>query len=139
MDGITAARKIKAELDIPVMFVTGHSGLEVVEQAKDLEPVGYVVKPFHEAQVASNVRLAFNQIKFKKELAEVHSRLEDRVRERTQRPAEANRKLKWEIRERKSVQEALAQSEKTIKGLLANPAAFAESEGHLRSLGVCGE
>ena len=125
MDGITAARKIKSELDIPVMFVTGNSGLEVVERAKDLEPVGYVVKPFHEAQVASNVRLAFNQIKFKKELAEVHSRLEDRVRERTQRLAEANRKLKWEIRERKSAQEALAQSEKTIKGLLANPAAFA--------------
>ena len=125
MDGITAARKIKATLGIPVMFFTGHSGIEVVERAKDLEPVGYVVKPFHEAQVTSNVRLAFSQIKIKKELEDAHARLEKRVRERTKSLAEANLKLKWEVRERKSAQQALARSEKTIKGLLANPAAFA--------------
>jgi PAS domain S-box-containing protein len=125
MDGITAARKIKKTLGIPVMFFTGHSGIEIVERAKDLEPVGYVVKPFHEAQVTSNVRLAFSQIKIKKELEEAHSRLEKRVRERTKSLAEANVKLKWEVRERKSAQEALARSERTIKGLLANPAAIA--------------
>jgi PAS domain S-box-containing protein len=125
MDGITAARKIKEALDIPVMFFTGHSGIEIVERAKDLEPVGYVVKPFHEAQVTSNVRLAFSQIKTKKELERAHGRLEKRVRERTKSLAEANVKLKWEVRERKSAQESLAQSEKTIKGLLATPAAFA--------------
>lgn len=81
MDGITAARKIRAELDIPVMFFTGHSGLEVVERAKDLEPLGYVFKPFHEAQVTSNVRLAFNQIKINKELAEAHGWLERSLKE----------------------------------------------------------
>jgi len=125
MDGITAARKIKKTLGIPVMFFTGHSGIEIVERAKDLEPLGYVVKPFHEAQVTSNVRLAFSQIKIKKELEEAHGRLEKRVRERTKSLAEANVKLKWEVRERKSAQEALARSERTIKGLLANPAAIA--------------
>ncbi len=125
MDGITAARKIKDALGIPVMFFTGHSGIEMVERAKDLEPVGYVVKPFHEAQVTSNVRLAFNQIKIKNELEEARDRLEERVRERTQSLSEANVKLKWEVRERRSAQEALTQSEKTIKGLLTNPASFA--------------
>ena len=108
-----------------MMFFTGHAGIDMVERAKDLEPVGYVVKPFHEAQVTSNVRLAFSQIKIKKELEEAHRRLEKRVRERTKSLAEANVKLKSEVRERKAAQEALAQSEKTIKGLLANPAAFA--------------
>lgn len=94
MDGITAARKMKATLGIPVMFITGHSGLEMVERAKDLEPVGYVVKPFHEAQVSSNVRLAFYQINIKKELEKACGQMEERVRERTQSLADANRKLK---------------------------------------------
>ena len=93
MDGITAARKIKEELGIPVMFFTGHSDLEQVDRAKDLEPVGYLVKPFLEAQVVSNVKLAFHQIKINKELQEVHEQLEDRVRERTERLAAANLKL----------------------------------------------
>ena len=67
MDGITAARKIKNALGIPVVFFTGYSGLELVDRAKDLEPMGYLVKPFVEAQVISNVRLAFHQIKINKE------------------------------------------------------------------------
>lgn len=94
MDGITAARKIKEDLGIPVMFFTGHSELELVDRAKDLEPVGYLVKPFLEAQVISNVKLAFHQIKIKKELREVHDQLEERVRKRTKSLAAANLKLK---------------------------------------------
>lgn len=94
MDGITAARKIKSTLGLPIMFFTGSSGLELVERAKDLEPVGYVVKPFHEAQVISNVRLAFHQIKINKQLQEAHDLLEDRVIERTDSLAAANLKLK---------------------------------------------
>jgi len=90
MDGITAARIIKRDLNLPIMFFTGSSGLELVERAKDLEPVGYVVKPFHEAQVISNVRLAFHQIKINKalqtahdQLQEANDRLEERVSEKT--------------------------------------------------------
>jgi len=94
MDGITAARKIKSTLGLPIMFFTGSSGLELVERAKDLEPVGYVVKPFHEAQVISNVQLAFHQIKINKQLKDAHDLLEDRVRERTDSLAAANLKLK---------------------------------------------
>jgi DNA-binding NarL/FixJ family response regulator len=100
MDGITAARKIKSALDLPIMFFTGSSGLELVERAKDLEPVGYVVKPFHEAQVISNVRLAFHQIKINKELQKAHDQLEDRVREKTVHLEEANTALRVLLRKR---------------------------------------
>jgi DNA-binding NarL/FixJ family response regulator len=100
MDGITAARKIKSALGLPIMFFTGSSGLELVERAKDLEPVGYVVKPFHEAQVISNVRLAFHQIKINKELQKAHDQLEDRVREKTVHLEEANTALRVLLRKR---------------------------------------
>ncbi|MCP4579019.1 MAG: response regulator transcription factor [Deltaproteobacteria bacterium] len=107
MDGITAARIIKRDLDLPVMFFTGSSELEMVERAKDLEPVGYVVKPFHEAQVISNVRLAFHQIKINKALQMAHDqqqeandRLEERVSEKTVHLEEANTALRVLLRKR---------------------------------------
>ncbi len=123
-DGITAARKIKKELAIPVMFVTGHSGLEMVERAKDLDPVGYVVKPFHEAQVITNIRLAFHQIKIKGELREIHDHLEERVAERTESLAVANRKLKAEVLERERMEAALAESEGHLRSLMENAEHF---------------
>ena len=100
MDGITAARKIKNALGIPVVFFTGYSGLELVDRAKDLEPMGYLVKPFVEAQVISNVRLAFHQIKINKELQEVHDHLEERVKEKTVHLEEANIALRVLLRKR---------------------------------------
>ena len=100
MDGITAARKIKNALGIPVVFFTGYSGLELVDRAKDLEPMGYLVKPFVEAQVISNVRLAFHQIKINKELQEVHDHLEERIKEKTVHLEEANIALRVLLRKR---------------------------------------
>ncbi len=133
MDGITAARIIKRDLDIPIMFFTGSSGLEQVERAKDLDPVGYVVKPFHEAQVISNVRLAFHQIKIKKALQMVHDqlqeandRLEERVSEKTVHLEEANTALRVLLRKRDQDKVAFEERILTNVKLLIEP--------HLESL-----
>ncbi len=126
MDGITAARKIKNALGIPVVFFTGYSGLELVDRAKDLEPMGYLVKPFVEAQVISNVRLAFHQIKINKELQEVHDHLEERVKEKTVHLEEANIALRVLLRKRD--QDKVALEEK----ILANVKLLIEP--HMESL-----
>ena len=133
MDGITAARIIKRDLDLPIMFFTGSSGLELVERAKDLEPVGYVVKPFHEAQVISNVRLAFHQIKINKalqmahdQLQEANDRLEERVGEKTVHLEEANTALRVLLRKRDQDKVAFEERILTNVKLLIEP--------HLESL-----
>jgi len=133
MDGIAAARIIKRDLDLPIMFFTGSSGLELVERAKDLEPVGYVVKPFHEAQVISNVRLAFHQIKINKalqmahdQLQEANDRLEERVGEKTVHLEEANTALRVLLRKRDQDKVAFEERILTNVKLLIEP--------HLESL-----
>jgi len=133
MDGITAARIIKRDLNLPIMFFTGSSGLELVERAKDLEPVGYVVKPFHEAQVISNVRLAFHQIKINKalqmahdQLQEANDRLEERVGEKTVHLEEANTALRVLLRKRDQDKVAFEERILTNVKLLIEP--------HLESL-----
>jgi CheY-like chemotaxis protein len=47
IDGIEAASIIKAESDIPIIFVTGYDSESVHERAEKLNPLGYFVKPLN--------------------------------------------------------------------------------------------
>ena len=58
IDGITAAEQIKAERDIPVIFLTAYSEQELVDRAKSLEPLGYILKPFQERQITTAIEIA---------------------------------------------------------------------------------
>ncbi|MBK7257469.1 MAG: response regulator [Ignavibacteriae bacterium] len=57
-DGITAAEKIRAEVDVPVIFVTSYSDKETLHRAKQIGPFGYVLKPFDERELATTVEMA---------------------------------------------------------------------------------
>ena len=46
MDGIKAAKKIKQEVDLPVIYVTAHSESETLDRAKESEAAGFILKPF---------------------------------------------------------------------------------------------
>jgi CheY-like chemotaxis protein len=46
MDGIEAAGQIKKNSSIPVIFVTAHTGGEILSRAKAVNPDGFVKKPF---------------------------------------------------------------------------------------------
>ena len=61
MDGIEAACKIKAELGIPVVFLTAYSQSAVLERAKAADPVGYILKPFDDGALYSVVELALHK------------------------------------------------------------------------------
>ncbi len=58
IDGIEAARHIRDELDIPVIYLTAYADEETVERAKLTEPVGYVLKPFDERELHTVVEMA---------------------------------------------------------------------------------
>ena len=58
-DGIETARRIRQIREVPVVFLTAYSDLETLERAKQIEPYGYLVKPFaeHDLQAAIEVAL----------------------------------------------------------------------------------
>jgi len=58
MDGISAASEIRATHDIPVIYVTAFADSTLLERAKPTEPYGYIVKPFNEREVQSNIEIA---------------------------------------------------------------------------------
>lgn len=45
IDGIQAAEKIRLEFGIPVIFMTGYSDEEMIEKAKDVNPLAILSKP----------------------------------------------------------------------------------------------
>jgi PAS domain S-box-containing protein len=58
MDGVTAARYIFQLFQMPVVFLTAHYDEQLLERAKTAQPLGYILKPFTDKELVSNVELA---------------------------------------------------------------------------------
>ena len=58
VDGIEAARQIRAACQIPVVFLTAYADDETVRRASAAEPFGYVLKPFEDSQLHTVIGMA---------------------------------------------------------------------------------
>lgn len=58
MDGITAAHTIRAQCDLPVVFLTALAAEETLTRAKLSEPYGYIHKPFSEREMQTVIEIA---------------------------------------------------------------------------------
>lgn len=67
IDGIEAAKKINAEYGIPIIYLTAYRNEEILERAKLTEPYAYIVKPFEERELRTNVEIVLNRHRAEKE------------------------------------------------------------------------
>ena len=58
IDGIEAARQIREDQDIPVIFLTAYEDEKLINRAKDVNPLGYLVKPYHENTLKATLEIA---------------------------------------------------------------------------------
>ncbi len=58
MDGIEAAEAIRRRYDVPVIYLTAHSDAATLARAKLTGPFGYILKPFEERELATQIELA---------------------------------------------------------------------------------
>jgi diguanylate cyclase (GGDEF)-like protein/PAS domain S-box-containing protein len=58
MDGIDAAKTIKTSQDIPFIFLTAYTDEKTLERAKEVEPYGYILKPFKERELYTTIDIA---------------------------------------------------------------------------------
>ncbi|MBZ5495707.1 MAG: PAS domain S-box protein [Acidobacteriia bacterium] len=61
MDGVEAARQIRFQLNIPVVYLTGSADEKTLERAKVAEPLGYLLKPFNERELQTTIESALHQ------------------------------------------------------------------------------
>lgn len=50
-EGIDAAEHLRAQLDIPIVYLTAHSDAATLQRARLTDPAGYIVKPFDDTQL----------------------------------------------------------------------------------------
>jgi CheY-like chemotaxis protein len=62
MDGIEAAVRIGSLSHVPVVFLTAHTDQSTLEKTRAASPIGYVFKPFSEADLQSAVDAALARI-----------------------------------------------------------------------------
>ena len=58
MDGIEAAEVIHRQYDVPVIYLTAYSDPATLARAKVTGPFGYILKPFEERDLATQIELA---------------------------------------------------------------------------------
>jgi AmiR/NasT family two-component response regulator len=61
MDGIDAGRILTEERIAPVLLLTAYSQQDLVERAKEAGVMAYIVKPFHEADLAPAIEVALRR------------------------------------------------------------------------------
>jgi len=77
MTGIEAARVVRSELGVPVIFLTANSNDAVLNLAKASEPFAYLLKPFEERQLRTNIEMALYKIKMEREREQLIRDLQD--------------------------------------------------------------
>jgi YesN/AraC family two-component response regulator len=70
INGIAAAKVVHEELDIPVIFITSYADDKIIEAAKQVNPYGYIVKPFNELELKAAMEVAlYRKLTEKHEMA----------------------------------------------------------------------
>ncbi len=77
LDGITVAKIVKAELDIPVIFLTAFSEDKIIKRAKKAEPFGYILKPFQDREIKAAIEVALYKKEMEKALRESEKQFRD--------------------------------------------------------------
>ena len=58
IDGIKTAERIQAFRNIPIVYLTAHSDMATLRRAAATEPFGYILKPFEERDVTTQIEIA---------------------------------------------------------------------------------
>ena len=94
LSGIEAAEQILKNHAVPVIYVTAYADPELVDQAKRTRPYGYLIKPYDERGIRTDIEIALHKFALDQNLKREYASLEQRVHERTSDLARINVALK---------------------------------------------
>lgn len=57
-DGIELAAEINENYHLPFIMLTSHADIHTINRAKEVNPYGYLVKPFNEKEILAGIELA---------------------------------------------------------------------------------
>lgn len=97
IDGLETCRLLKTETttqDIPVIFMTGMTDMQLKVKGFELGGVDYIIKPFEQAEILARIRAHLDRRRLQTDLKQAYDQLEERVQQRTRDLENANKALK---------------------------------------------
>ena len=70
MDGIEAAEKVRTQFGVPVVYLTAYADENTLQRVKISEPYGYLLKPFDEKELHTNIEMALYKSQMERKLKE---------------------------------------------------------------------
>lgn len=80
INGITTSRHIREYFDIPVVFLTALADDRTLDEAKQTEPFGFIIKPFGKRELYSAIEIALYRHKMESQLRRSERNLQDTLR-----------------------------------------------------------
>ena len=74
LDGIDAANLIRFNHNVPVVYLTAYADQALIDRAKLTEPIGYILKPYEEAELRASIELALYQYRSGRQRVEARIR-----------------------------------------------------------------
>jgi PAS domain S-box-containing protein len=93
MSGIEAAEKILANHSVPIIYLTAYADPGLVEQAKKTRPYGYIIKPYDERALRTEIEIALYKFGLDQNFRQENANLARWVQERTEQLAQAHEAL----------------------------------------------
>ena len=72
-DGIELATEIKEKYQLPVIYLTAYSDSNILERAKITEPFGFILKPFQDRELHSNIEMALHKDRMEKHITHLNA------------------------------------------------------------------
>jgi len=73
-DGIETAERIRAFRNVPIVYLTAHSDTDTLRRAATTEPFGYILKPFEERDLTTQIEIALYKHQAERRLRESEER-----------------------------------------------------------------
>ncbi len=73
MDGITAANQITSLYHIPVVYLTAYADENILQRAKITQPYGYIIKPFRDRELYSNIEIALYKSRMERKIEHLNA------------------------------------------------------------------
>jgi DNA-binding NarL/FixJ family response regulator len=67
LDGIETAEKLLLEMNIPTIFLSGHDEAAIIERAKRVKPLSFLLKPINGRQILAEIEIALFKIEATRE------------------------------------------------------------------------
>jgi PAS domain S-box-containing protein len=94
LSGIEAAEKILATHSVPIIYITAYADPELVERAKKTRPYGYIIKPYDERGMRTEIEIALYKFELDQSFRQEYATLAEWVQQRTQELARSNEALR---------------------------------------------